>query len=290
MAVMWRNAFRTTFSPKEILGTNCAQMSVRQFPPISLTSLGSRPHCACIWCETSFWPAHETSTDLSGAELVKILCKHQDYRKVNQEGSHVILETNSPCHHRLAIPVHNPLRVGTLNAILRAVAEINGSGERGNSSSALACIFELGPAFGPGNFSARAGGSESTNRQRRGTCHDGQRSSREIASIRFHPRWKQPRRQSVSVRSESSLGAPKTRQSRTSGCDSSARSIVSGETFPSGHVDLIAAAAPQKDLSVFKFGQVARMKLPGAERSGFARPIGFPNSGTANTQTTLVVQ
>jgi predicted RNA binding protein YcfA (HicA-like mRNA interferase family) len=64
--------------------------------------------------------------DLSGVELIKLLCKHHDYRKVNQEGSHVILETESPRHHRLAVPDHNPLRIGTLNAILRAVAEVKG--------------------------------------------------------------------------------------------------------------------------------------------------------------------
>ncbi len=60
--------------------------------------------------------------DLSGAELIKVLCRHFGYRKVNQEGSHVILQTDTPHHHRLAVPDHNPLRLGTLNAILNAVA------------------------------------------------------------------------------------------------------------------------------------------------------------------------
>ena len=64
--------------------------------------------------------------DLSGAELVKLLCKHYDYRRVNQEGSHVILETSHPCQHRISIPDHHPLRIGTLNAILRAVANVKG--------------------------------------------------------------------------------------------------------------------------------------------------------------------
>ena len=64
--------------------------------------------------------------DLSGAELIKLLCKYHGYYRVNQEGSHVILETETPRHHRLAVPDHNPLRVGTLNAILRAVADIKG--------------------------------------------------------------------------------------------------------------------------------------------------------------------
>ena len=64
--------------------------------------------------------------DLSGAELIKLLCKHFDYRRVNQEGSHVILETSEPRQHRISIPDHAPLRVGTLNAILRAIAMAKG--------------------------------------------------------------------------------------------------------------------------------------------------------------------
>ena len=58
--------------------------------------------------------------DLSGSELIKLLCKDHDYRRVNQEGSHVILQTDTPQHHRLAVPDHNPLRIGTLNSIARA--------------------------------------------------------------------------------------------------------------------------------------------------------------------------
>jgi len=63
---------------------------------------------------------------LSGAELIKLLCKHLGYGRVNQEGSHIILETENPRHHRISIPDHHPLRVGTLNAILRAVATAQG--------------------------------------------------------------------------------------------------------------------------------------------------------------------
>lgn len=64
--------------------------------------------------------------DLSGTELIKLLCKHYGYQPVSQEGSHVILETNDPRQHRISIPDHNPLRIGTLNAILRAVANVHG--------------------------------------------------------------------------------------------------------------------------------------------------------------------
>ncbi len=64
--------------------------------------------------------------DLSGAELIKLLCKHFGYWRVNQEGSHVILETSEPRQHRISIPDHAPLRIGTLNAILRAIATVKG--------------------------------------------------------------------------------------------------------------------------------------------------------------------
>jgi predicted RNA binding protein YcfA (HicA-like mRNA interferase family) len=64
--------------------------------------------------------------DLSGADLVKILCNDFGYRRVHQEGSHIILETNEPRQHRISIPDHPTLRVGTLNAILRAVANVKG--------------------------------------------------------------------------------------------------------------------------------------------------------------------
>ena len=64
--------------------------------------------------------------DLSGAELIQLLCRHFGYRRVNQEGSHVILETSDPRQHRISIPDHAPLRIGTLNAILRAIATVKG--------------------------------------------------------------------------------------------------------------------------------------------------------------------
>ena len=64
--------------------------------------------------------------DLSGAELIKVLCKHYGYFRIHQEGSHVVLQTETPRHHRIPIPDHRPLRLGTLNAILNAVARAQG--------------------------------------------------------------------------------------------------------------------------------------------------------------------
>ena len=60
--------------------------------------------------------------NLSGENLVKHLCRRWDYERVHQVGSHVILQTQHPSPHRVAIPAHPALRIGTLNSILTAIA------------------------------------------------------------------------------------------------------------------------------------------------------------------------
>jgi predicted RNA binding protein YcfA (HicA-like mRNA interferase family) len=45
---------------------------------------------------------------------------------VHQVGSHIILETSQPGHHRIAIPDHDCVRIGTLSSILRSVAQHKG--------------------------------------------------------------------------------------------------------------------------------------------------------------------
>ena len=64
--------------------------------------------------------------DLLGRDLARILCAKWGYQKVNQVGSHIILQTETPGHHRVSVPDHKPLRIGTLNAILREVAAAKG--------------------------------------------------------------------------------------------------------------------------------------------------------------------
>ena len=64
--------------------------------------------------------------DISGSKLVSVLCRKWTYRQVHQTGSHIILETDSPAHQRMAVPNHKALRIGTLNSILRAVADHKG--------------------------------------------------------------------------------------------------------------------------------------------------------------------
>ena len=64
--------------------------------------------------------------DLSGSALVRILCVEWGYMQVHQSGSHIILDTETPSHQRIAVPAHKSLRVGTLNNILRTVATHKG--------------------------------------------------------------------------------------------------------------------------------------------------------------------
>jgi predicted RNA binding protein YcfA (HicA-like mRNA interferase family) len=60
--------------------------------------------------------------DVSGAHLADVLCRRWQYARVHQVGSHIILETSEPSNHRIAIPDHHSLRLGTFISILRAVA------------------------------------------------------------------------------------------------------------------------------------------------------------------------
>lgn len=60
--------------------------------------------------------------DVSGRDLVKALSRDWGYKQVHQVGSHIILQADDPGSHRISIPDHSPLRLGTFNAILRAVA------------------------------------------------------------------------------------------------------------------------------------------------------------------------
>lgn len=60
--------------------------------------------------------------DLTGAELA-VLLRRYGYEITRQTGSHIRLTTLMGGEHHITIPAHNPLRVGTLNGILRDVAE-----------------------------------------------------------------------------------------------------------------------------------------------------------------------
>lgn len=58
---------------------------------------------------------------ISGEELVKLLRKF-GYEKTGQKGSHIKVTTTKNGQHHLAIPNHNPIKIGTLNSIVNKVA------------------------------------------------------------------------------------------------------------------------------------------------------------------------
>ena len=63
--------------------------------------------------------------NLSGAQLIKAL-EQLGYQATRQTGSHVHLTSSLPKEHHLTIPLHDPLRIGTLAAILSDVATHQG--------------------------------------------------------------------------------------------------------------------------------------------------------------------
>lgn len=63
----------------------------------------------------------KTPRDISGEELAKLLKKY-GYQVTRQTGSHMRLITTIKGEHRLTIPRHKSLKIGTLNGILSDVA------------------------------------------------------------------------------------------------------------------------------------------------------------------------
>lgn len=60
--------------------------------------------------------------DISGKELAALLGREFGYEFVRQRGSHMRLSTTVGGSHSITIPVHDPLKVGTLSGILDDVA------------------------------------------------------------------------------------------------------------------------------------------------------------------------
>ena len=59
---------------------------------------------------------------LSAKELIKLLNVY-GYDISSQKGSHIKITTQKNGEHHLAIPNHDPIKIGTLNSILKQVAE-----------------------------------------------------------------------------------------------------------------------------------------------------------------------
>ena len=59
--------------------------------------------------------------DLTGKKFAKIV-EVLGYRIERQTGSHIRLTTSKNGEHHITIPNHSPIKVGTLNAILKDIA------------------------------------------------------------------------------------------------------------------------------------------------------------------------
>lgn len=59
---------------------------------------------------------------LTGLELIKLL-KPFGYEIIRQTGSHIRVQTAQNGEHVETIPRHDPIKIGTLNNILKSIAE-----------------------------------------------------------------------------------------------------------------------------------------------------------------------
>jgi predicted RNA binding protein YcfA (HicA-like mRNA interferase family) len=59
---------------------------------------------------------------ISAERLIRAL-EHLGYRVVRQKGSHVRLRGDGPPAHLITVPLHDPLKTGTLHGILAEVAQ-----------------------------------------------------------------------------------------------------------------------------------------------------------------------
>ena len=60
--------------------------------------------------------------DISGARLIQLLDRF-GYESTRQTGSHVRLTTQENGQHHITVPLHDSLKIGTLNSILRSIAD-----------------------------------------------------------------------------------------------------------------------------------------------------------------------
>ena len=60
--------------------------------------------------------------DLSGQDLIKLLAK-LGYEPTRQTGSHIRLTTEYEGKHSVTIPAHDPIKIGTLNSILKEIGQ-----------------------------------------------------------------------------------------------------------------------------------------------------------------------
>jgi len=60
--------------------------------------------------------------NISGDQFADHICKHWEYIRIKQVGSHIMLRTETPSRCKQVIPAHTPMRTGTFSKILGQIA------------------------------------------------------------------------------------------------------------------------------------------------------------------------
>jgi predicted RNA binding protein YcfA (HicA-like mRNA interferase family) len=60
--------------------------------------------------------------NISGDRLAGHICRHWDYTRIKQVGSHIMLRTETPTRSKQVIPAHTPMRIGTFSKIISQIA------------------------------------------------------------------------------------------------------------------------------------------------------------------------
>ncbi len=63
--------------------------------------------------------------DLDGNELIQAL-RRFGYHQTRQAGSHVTMTWSDPIQHHITVPMHRPIKAGTLSAILKEFGRRHG--------------------------------------------------------------------------------------------------------------------------------------------------------------------
>ncbi len=60
--------------------------------------------------------------NVNGDDFADHICRHWEYTRITQVGSHIMLRTETPSRARQVIPAHKPLKLGTFSKILSQIA------------------------------------------------------------------------------------------------------------------------------------------------------------------------
>jgi predicted RNA binding protein YcfA (HicA-like mRNA interferase family) len=60
--------------------------------------------------------------NISGDRFADHICRHWEYTRIHQVGSHIMLRTETPSRSKQVVPAHKTLKVGTFAKLLGQIA------------------------------------------------------------------------------------------------------------------------------------------------------------------------